>query len=124
MGSTVNKKIRSRIIGVGAALPKKIVTNKDLAQTIDTSDEWIVERTGIKERRIEEQRKQIVWNVKKHWIPHNSFLNATIYLKYNSLANKTIQHNIKLKTQTFFLKSAFGCQRKHEIKCGHSCHGP
>ena len=45
MDSTVNKKIRSRIIGVGAALPKKIVTNKDLSQTIDTSDEWIVERT-------------------------------------------------------------------------------
>ena len=52
MDSTANKKIRSRIIGVGAALPKKIVTNNDLSQTIDTNDEWIVERTGIKERRI------------------------------------------------------------------------
>ena len=56
-------------------------------------------KQGIKERRIEEQRKQIVWNEKKHWIPHNSFLNATIDLKYNSQTNKTIQHNIKQTKQ-------------------------
>ena len=42
----------SRITSWGAALPEKIVTNHDLAQTLDTSDTWITERTGIKERRI------------------------------------------------------------------------
>lgn len=42
----------SAITGVGAALPDKIVTNADLATRLDTSDEWIVERTGIRERRI------------------------------------------------------------------------
>ena len=41
-----------RITGWGTALPDKVVTNHDLAQTVDTSDEWITERTGIKERRI------------------------------------------------------------------------
>lgn len=40
------------IIGTGSALPKEIVTNNDLAKFIDTSDEWITTRTGIKERRI------------------------------------------------------------------------
>lgn len=40
------------ITGWGTALPNKIVTNDDLAQTMDTSDEWIVERTGIHERRV------------------------------------------------------------------------
>lgn len=40
------------IRGWGAALPEKIVTNDDLAATMDTSDEWIRERTGIHERRI------------------------------------------------------------------------
>ncbi|HYD08515.1 MAG TPA: beta-ketoacyl-ACP synthase III [Acidimicrobiales bacterium] len=40
------------IRGWGLALPEKIVTNDDLAQTLDTSDEWIRERTGIHERRI------------------------------------------------------------------------
>lgn len=42
----------SRIIGTGSHLPDKIVTNAELAKTVDTTDEWIVERTGIRERRI------------------------------------------------------------------------
>ncbi len=42
----------ARIIGTGSYLPPKIVTNDDLSKTIDTSDEWITTRTGIKERRI------------------------------------------------------------------------
>ena len=44
--------LRSKIIGTGAHLPDQVVTNDDLAQKVDTSDEWIVERTGIRERRI------------------------------------------------------------------------
>jgi len=40
------------IIGIGSYLPEKEVTNKDLEKTVNTSDEWIVERTGIKSRRI------------------------------------------------------------------------
>ncbi len=44
--------IRSKIIGCGAYLPENIVTNEELSKRIDTSDEWIRERTGIRERRI------------------------------------------------------------------------
>ncbi len=44
--------IRSIIAGCGAYLPEKILTNAELARMVDTSDEWIVERTGIRERRI------------------------------------------------------------------------
>jgi 3-oxoacyl-[acyl-carrier-protein] synthase III len=40
------------VSGWGTALPPKVLTNDDLAQTMDTSDEWIVTRTGIRERRI------------------------------------------------------------------------
>lgn len=43
--------IRSAVTGAGAYLPDDIVTNADLARVVDTSDEWIQERTGIKERR-------------------------------------------------------------------------
>ena len=43
-----------RIIGTGSALPDRKVTNDDLAQLVETSDEWIRERTGIGERRISE----------------------------------------------------------------------
>src|SRR6266404_4256685 len=40
------------IIGTGSYLPEKRVTNADMAKIVDTSDEWITTRTGIKERRI------------------------------------------------------------------------
>ena len=42
--------IRSKIAGIGHYIPEKVVTNQDLAKLMDTSDEWIVERTGIHER--------------------------------------------------------------------------
>lgn len=42
----------SKIAGTGSYLPSKILTNRDLEQTLDTTHEWIVERTGIHERRI------------------------------------------------------------------------
>ena len=42
---------RSLVTGCGAYLPDRVVTNAELAQTVDTSDEWIRQRTGIRERR-------------------------------------------------------------------------
>ncbi len=42
----------SRIAGTGSALPEKILTNKDLEQFVDTSDEWIASRTGIRQRHV------------------------------------------------------------------------
>ena len=46
---------RARIIGVGAYAPKRILTNADLAKMVETSDEWIVQRTGISERHIADE---------------------------------------------------------------------
>lgn len=42
----------SRVLGTGSALPRRVVTNAELAETVDTSDEWIVARTGIRQRHI------------------------------------------------------------------------
>ena len=44
--------LRSVVAGVGSALPKRRVDNEELARTVDTSDQWIVERTGIRSRYI------------------------------------------------------------------------
>ncbi|QXE92890.1 beta-ketoacyl-ACP synthase III [Geomonas subterranea] len=44
--------IRPRITGTGSAVPEKVLTNFDLEKMVDTTDEWIVTRTGIRERRI------------------------------------------------------------------------
>lgn len=46
--------IRSVVRGSGSALPRRVVTNAELAERVDTSDEWIVERTGIRQRYIAE----------------------------------------------------------------------
>jgi len=44
--------IRSVVRGFGAALPKRVVTNRELEETVETSDEWIVQRTGIRQRYV------------------------------------------------------------------------
>ena len=48
----MSKRIYSRIAGTGSYLPEKVLTNADLAQMVDTDDEWIQSRTGIRERHI------------------------------------------------------------------------
>ena len=52
MSRIENKTMNSRIIGTGGYLPKNILTNSDLEEIVDTSDEWIRERTGIEQRHI------------------------------------------------------------------------
>jgi 3-oxoacyl-[acyl-carrier-protein] synthase-3 len=48
----MNPPVRAAIGGMGFAVPEKIMTNEDFEKIIDTSDEWITKRTGIKERRV------------------------------------------------------------------------
>ncbi len=43
---------RAQVTGCGSYLPARVVTNEQLAETVDTSDEWIFQRTGIRERRL------------------------------------------------------------------------
>ncbi|MDP2939969.1 MAG: beta-ketoacyl-ACP synthase III [Candidatus Omnitrophota bacterium] len=52
-------KIRAGIIGVGCYLPSKRLTNADLEKMVDTTDEWITTRTGIKERRIASKNEAV-----------------------------------------------------------------
>jgi 3-oxoacyl-[acyl-carrier-protein] synthase-3 len=47
----------SRIAGIGSAFPSRILTNEELSRSVDTNDEWIQERTGIRERRIADPQK-------------------------------------------------------------------
>jgi 3-oxoacyl-[acyl-carrier-protein] synthase-3 len=53
----MNKKINARITGLGSYVPSRRLTNADLEKIVDTSDEWIVSRSGIKERRIAEDNE-------------------------------------------------------------------
>lgn len=48
---------KARITAIGSYVPEKILTNHDLEEMIETNDEWIIQRTGIKERRIADERE-------------------------------------------------------------------
>lgn len=48
---------KSKILGTGLFLPDKVLTNNDISKMVDTNDQWIVERTGIKQRRIAQLEK-------------------------------------------------------------------
>ena len=50
--------VKAAITGVGGYVPKTILSNQDLEKMVDTTDEWILSRTGIKERRILKESHQ------------------------------------------------------------------
>lgn len=52
--------VKTKIYGTGSYIPKRIVLNDDLSHIVDTSDEWISKRTGIRERRIADERETTV----------------------------------------------------------------
>jgi 3-oxoacyl-[acyl-carrier-protein] synthase III len=54
----MTKMLRSKIGGIGMYVPEKIVTNDDLSQIMETTDEWVQERTGIKQRRYAEKHHE------------------------------------------------------------------
>lgn len=48
----MSRRLRAQVVGWGRYVPRRVVTNQELSQRLDTTDEWIVERTGIRERRV------------------------------------------------------------------------
>lgn len=50
----------AHIVGWGSYLPEQVLTNHDLAQMVDTTDEWILSRTGIRERRLANEKENVV----------------------------------------------------------------
>ena len=60
-----------RIIGTGSYLPKKVADNNFLSTIVDTDDEWIRQRTGIKERHLSNGKKErLIWLLMRqrlHW---------------------------------------------------------
>ena len=67
----------SHIIGTGSSIPKRVLSNNDLETIVDTSDEWITTRTGIKERHFaaEDQAvSDLVVEAAKRAIPKYSYI--------------------------------------------------
>ena len=57
-------RMKTRIVGTGSCLPETVVTNDDLSKIMDTSDEWISSRTGIKERRLVKEETTASMSIK------------------------------------------------------------
>ena len=55
--TTQDVRVRSKIAGTGAYAPKRVMTNRDLEKMVDTSSQWILDRTGIQERRIADEKE-------------------------------------------------------------------
>ena len=81
----------ARIIGTGSYLPSKVVTNVDLEKTLDTSDEWITARTGIKERRIvtNESTCDLALEASKKALEMAEALRPSEFGSYHSCYNNT-----------------------------------
>ena len=92
----------TKIISSGSYLPKKILTNKELESRVDTSDEWITERTGIKERRVADDSEtsvDLAYNaaidaIKKSGINYGANLsNYTVWLLERSIKTLSVRVN-------------------------------
>ena len=110
--------MHSKIIGTGGYLPAKILLNKDLESIVDTSDEWIVERTGIKQRHICEKNETTSSmatkaaldainsaNIKNSDIDLIIVATTTPDMIFPSTAN-IVQNNLNIKAPAFDVQAA------------------
>jgi 3-oxoacyl-[acyl-carrier-protein] synthase-3 len=105
----------AQIKGWGTALPEKVVTNDDLAATLDTSDEWITERTGIRERRIGGTTSGLAIDAARQameaagWAPESVdlvILATTSPDQQVPATSSTVQHELGLSCGAFDLNAA------------------
>ena len=103
------------IIGWGTGLPERVVTNHDLEQRMDTSDSWIVERTGIRERRIGGTTAELSIESGRRALTHAGVAPAEVDLlilatttpdRAVPATSATVQHGLGLRCGAFDLNAA------------------
>ncbi len=98
----------SKITGVGHFVPERVVTNKDLEKLMDTSDEWIIERTGIRERRFFDPDKDTNANMASRA--------AEIALKRAGLKNSDIELIVYATITPDYMFPGSGVLMQRELK--------
>jgi 3-oxoacyl-[acyl-carrier-protein] synthase III len=114
--------VRSRIVSVGSYLPERVLSNVELEAMVDTSDEWITERTGIKERRIADDNQAT---------SDLAFEAATIALKKADLDAEdidmiivaTVTGDMPFPSTACFLQSRLGASRAVGFDVNATCSG-
>jgi 3-oxoacyl-[acyl-carrier-protein] synthase-3 len=110
------------IIGVGEYLPKKILTNAELEKMVDTSDEWITTRTGIKERRIcakNEATSDLAAKAAKDALENAGLKPLDIEL----IVVATITPDMQFPSTACFLQHAIGAKNAVCFDVGGACAG-
>jgi 3-oxoacyl-[acyl-carrier-protein] synthase-3 len=114
--------IRSVIQGVGYYVPPKVVTNNDLAQQMSTSDEWIVQRTGIKERRYTEDgvgASDLAFEASK-----NALARAGLEPKdLDLIILATLSPDVCFPGSACFLQAKLGCRQIAALDIRTQCSG-
>jgi 3-oxoacyl-[acyl-carrier-protein] synthase-3 len=116
--------MRAKIAGTGSYLPKKIVTNDDLSKTLDTSDEWIATRTGIRQRHVADGMNDET----------NSYMGIEAAKKALAMAsmkpdqldliiNATVTPDYRLPTNACIIQAALGAKNIPAFDIAAACSG-
>lgn len=115
-------RLRSRITGTGSYVPEKILSNFDLEKMVDTSDSWITERTGIKERRIakaSESASDIGFEASK-----KALQNARVKPKdIDMIIVATVSGDMPMPSTASFIQNRLGAKNAAAFDINAACSG-
>lgn len=114
--------LRSKITGTGSYVPKKVISNHDFEKKLDTSDEWITERTGIKKRRIagkKETNSDLCLEASK-----NALEAACLKAKdLDMIIVATMSGDMPMPSTAAFLQSKLGAKKIAAFDINAACSG-
>lgn len=118
----MNKKIRVSIAGTGSYVPERILSNADLEQSVDTTDEWILTRTGIRERRIaaENQATSDLAAIAAKRALENAKLTA---LDIDLIIVATITPDMQFPSTACLVQEKIGAKNAASFDIGAACSG-
>jgi 3-oxoacyl-[acyl-carrier-protein] synthase-3 len=114
--------LRARIISTGSYMPENIITNNDLEQIVDTSDEWIIERTGIRERRIvngDQATSDLAWEAAREALKRGGVKPGDIDL----IIVATISGDMPFPSTACFLQKKLGAKKAAAFDLNAACSG-
>jgi 3-oxoacyl-[acyl-carrier-protein] synthase-3 len=114
--------VRSRIISIGSYVPDRVLSNSDLEVMVDTSDEWITERTGIRERRIADESQaasDLAFEASKIALDRAGLSAADIEL----IIVATVTGDMPFPSTACFLQNRLGASRAVGFDINATCSG-
>jgi 3-oxoacyl-[acyl-carrier-protein] synthase-3 len=112
----------AEVASVGIAVPPRVVTNHDLSRVLDTSDEWIVERTGIRERRIAEP-EQTVAMLSQEAAGHAMDAAGVAATDLDAIVCATVTPDRLLPSTACYLQALLGAENAAAFDIGAACPG-